>query len=168
MVKERFWEQIIVDVLINNNDRNNGNWGILYEDGIYKLAPVFGNGASFSNKLPDNKLEEMLKDPARFSQSANMSKTIYTLNGKLLFAKYLALIENKEFHEMALGLVALIKSKMDEIIRFVNDIESYYNDIQICSNIRKKFHIKSMEYRLENFLEPLIGEKNIKNFKKMY
>ena len=28
-IKERFWEQAIIDILINNNDRNNGNWGVV-------------------------------------------------------------------------------------------------------------------------------------------
>jgi hypothetical protein len=32
-IVDRFWEQVIVDALINNNDRNNGNWGVLYENG---------------------------------------------------------------------------------------------------------------------------------------
>ena len=43
-IRQRFWEQILVDVLINNNDRNSGNWGVLYENGTYRLAPVFDNG----------------------------------------------------------------------------------------------------------------------------
>lgn len=59
-IQTRFWEQFIVDMLINNNDRNNGNWGVLYENGEYRLAPVFDNGASFSNKTPDCKIIECL------------------------------------------------------------------------------------------------------------
>ena len=29
---DRFYEQAIIDIFINNNDRNNGNWGILREN----------------------------------------------------------------------------------------------------------------------------------------
>ena len=61
-IQMRFWEQILVDCLINNNDRNNGNWGILYEDGRYRLAPVFDNGGAFSNKTTDEKLLNLLND----------------------------------------------------------------------------------------------------------
>ena len=98
-IQTRFWEQVIVDALINNNDRNNGNWGILYEEGKYKLAPVFDNGAAFYNKLPDSKLSEYLADAAKFQQSADMSRTVFALNGKPLMANDLTLTENADFYE---------------------------------------------------------------------
>ena len=43
-IVDRFWEQVIVDALINNNDRNNGNWGVLYENGEQE----------FINCIPEN------------------------------------------------------------------------------------------------------------------
>lgn len=56
IVLERFWTMFIIDTLIYNNDRNNGNWGlIIYGD--VKLAPVYDDGNSFNNKFSD---EEML------------------------------------------------------------------------------------------------------------
>ena len=40
------------DIFINNNDRNNGNWGILRnKDGVDRLAPIFDNGGSFQTKI---------------------------------------------------------------------------------------------------------------------
>lgn len=42
-------KQVIVDELINNNDRNSGNWGIIIEGGMIKPSPVFDNAASFFN-----------------------------------------------------------------------------------------------------------------------
>lgn len=74
-IKERFWDCVIVDTLINNNDRNNGNWGVLYKGGAYELAPVFDNGASFSNKLSDERIEMILKDKKRLLQSAMSCST---------------------------------------------------------------------------------------------
>ena len=51
-LESRFWIQSIIDVLINNNDRNSGNWGILFDKKkkAYRVAPVFDNGGSFYNK----------------------------------------------------------------------------------------------------------------------
>lgn len=47
-IKERFWDMFVVDAFIRNNDRNNGNWGILEKpDGTMELAPVYDNGNSF-------------------------------------------------------------------------------------------------------------------------
>ncbi len=44
-VSERFWDQIVIDGLIGNNDRKNGNWGILSCGDKRELAPIFDNGA---------------------------------------------------------------------------------------------------------------------------
>lgn len=154
-IKERFWEQMIVDVLINNNDRNNGNWGILYEDGAYRLAPVYDNGAAFSNKLPDYKLEQMLDSEERFIQSTEASKTVYAIDGKQLLAKDLTSIEDDGLYEAAARFVPLIKSKLDEIADFINRIPDNCDGVPICSQIRKCYYIRSIDYRCEHFLTPL-------------
>ena len=70
-MSERFWDCVIIDGLINNNDRNSGNWGILrYSDGSVALAPIFDNGASFSTKMSDEKMKAMLRYDKRFFSSA--------------------------------------------------------------------------------------------------
>ncbi|MCR5608986.1 MAG: CtkA family protein [Lachnospiraceae bacterium] len=154
-IKKRFWEQVLVDVLINNNDRNNGNWGVLYEDGNYKIAPVLDNGAAFSNKLPDSKLTEILEDKSRFIQSVNMSKTVYALGGKPLYAKDLCLIENEEFYKTAEYLVPIMEKRMEKMKDFINDIPEKNGDVYICSDVRKKYYIKSIEYRYNYFILPV-------------
>lgn len=154
-INERFWEQVLVDALINNNDRNNGNWGVLYEDGVYRLAPVFDNGASFSNKLPDSKLQEMNEDEARFIQSVEMSKTVFALGGKPLAVKDITLIEDEGLYETAVTLVPLIQSKLDEIKIFIEQIPESRAGLSICSEIRKVFYINSIAYRFEHFLMPV-------------
>lgn len=46
-LKERFWDMFIVDALIGNWDRHNGNWGFLYNVGkdTMELAPVYDCGS---------------------------------------------------------------------------------------------------------------------------
>ena len=41
----RFFEVAIVDILINNNDRNEDNWGVIKNksESKYSLAPVYDN-----------------------------------------------------------------------------------------------------------------------------
>ncbi len=47
-LKRRFWDMFIVDALIGNWDRHNGNWGFLYNSRTDEmtLAPVFDCGSS--------------------------------------------------------------------------------------------------------------------------
>ena len=98
-VESRFWEQFLVDMLINNNDRNNGNWGVLYENEKYKLAPVFDNGASFSNKTPERKLVRMSVDREYLQQSINSNMSIYRINGHRIHGKDMINIENENFYK---------------------------------------------------------------------
>lgn len=161
-IKDRFWEQFIIDILINNNDRNNGNWGVLYEQGDYKLAPVFDNGASFSNKLPDKKLSSYLQDNQKMQRSIDTSKTVYSKDGQQIYAKDLVQLEYADLYRTAEKLIPKIADKMSEIEDFILKIPERYNNITICSETRKMFYIKTMQMRLEQYLLPTL--ENAKNY----
>lgn len=84
-IKERFWDCVVIDGLINNNDRNSGNWGILRQlDGKVKLAPVFDNGASFSSKLGDEQVHVRMQSVERLTSSSINTTSGYNLNKKVL------------------------------------------------------------------------------------
>lgn len=153
-INTRFWQQFIVDVLINNNDRNNGNWGVLYQNGKYALAPVFDNGASFSNKLPDYKLELCLSDSVRMNQSLDTSRTAYSLNGSQIYAKDILSLDYEDLYKTAINLIPIIEAKLPEIAQFICDIPNKAHGFDICSNVRKCFYIRSMEMRMEKYLKP--------------
>ena len=57
-VVERFWDMFVIDAFIGNNDRNNGNWGLLWDNTLStaELAPVYDNDNAFFNK---RSLEQM-------------------------------------------------------------------------------------------------------------
>lgn len=63
VIKERFWDTFIVDALIGNWDRHNGNWGILYDEasGEVELAPVFDCGSSLFPQADDEIMTKTLK-----------------------------------------------------------------------------------------------------------
>jgi hypothetical protein len=68
---QRFWEMFVVDALIGNNDRNNGNWGLIFRyDGAIELAPVYDNGNAFYNKRSPAKMLARLSNRAEFEQDA--------------------------------------------------------------------------------------------------
>ena len=54
-LQERFWDMFIVDALIGNWDRHNGNWGFLYDEvhDSVELAPVFDCGSSLYPQVDD-------------------------------------------------------------------------------------------------------------------
>lgn len=150
-IKERFWEMFIVDIFINNNDRNNGNWGALYEDGIYRLAPVFDNGAAFSTKLTDRKLTKFLGNEERALTSILNGTTVYETGGKNIRAKDILIMENEGLLKVAYKVVSVIENKMYDIKRFIQSIPETKDSITVCSEVRKQFYIKTMELKLKHF-----------------
>ena len=153
-IEKRFWDMVVVDALINNNDRNNSNWGVLYEDGVYKLAPVYDNGAAFSNKVSDEKLLKQLQNKDIMLQSINSATTAYSLKDKQIFTKDLFQLEYNGFKESVLRNVPLFVDKKEEIIKMIKEIPESYNGKYICSDVRKEAYIQNMDMRMEYYFLP--------------
>ena len=140
-MSERFWDCVMIDGLINNNDRNSGNWGILrYSDGSLALAPVFDNGASFSTKISDEKINDMLKNEDRILSIAISTVTGYNIDGKALQFGALLKLEDKDIHNAVKRVVPQIQRHMDAITDFIYAIPNADNGIEIISEIRKEFY----------------------------
>lgn len=65
-VRERFWDMFVVDAVIGNSDRNNTNWGFIFDAarGTARLAPVFDNGNCLFNKRSADADLDALSDEA--------------------------------------------------------------------------------------------------------
>lgn len=161
-IKERFWEQAVIDIFINNNDRNNGNWGILRDaEGNDRLAPVFDNGGCFQTKLSESKLEKLLQNPQLVIKNASNIQTAYGVKGHTLSA-----IHFLDLYEKQNGLCDAIKkvipnisSHMLEIYRFITQIPEIYctmdnRTLVVCSENRKKLFLMQLQARYENLLLP--------------
>lgn len=156
MLKKRFWDMFIIDALIGNNDRNNGNWGVLVnnENNETTIAPVFDNGASFNTKSSDDEIEAILNDNTRFVESAYKSRTcIFEENTKQISQfKYIESLKNKECNEALIRIVP--KINLNKIYDMINEIPENFEGIDIISKKRKEFYIKCLKYRYENSLYP--------------
>lgn len=53
-----------------------------------------------------------------------------------------------------IDIVSLIIEKFHDIKQIFMDIPENYQGLYICSNCRKKFYIKSIEYRIHELLVP--------------
>lgn len=156
-LKERFWDMFVIDSFIGNNDRNEGNWGVILnkDTNELRLSPVFDNGAAFYNKTNDDKLSSIYSDKFKFKQSVyDSSVSIYKLNGKLINPlKYIESMENEECNKAVLRMIP--KINMDEIKRIFDEIPEEYNGLPVLSEIQKLYYLKSLEYKYENVLDPV-------------
>ena len=155
-IRERFWDCVIVDGLINNNDRNSGNWGVLRKfNGEMILAPIFDNGASFSTKLSDGQIQRLLTDESKLASSAMNTITGYNLDGKVLHFKELLNMQEVDLNHAILRVVPLICSHWQDIENVIREIPNEYQGISIISEARKDFYLKGMEMRLKQQIIPV-------------
>lgn len=153
-LKERFWETVIIDVLIGNNDRNNGNWGLLFDENTnsYEIAPVYDNGNAFNNKTNDTRISELLHNDG--IDRILGERTIYTFNNKILSAKNIFMIDDYDFKNAILKIYPLIHECLPEIEKFINSIPNTVKDIPIISEDRKSYYVKSIKVREQFLLQP--------------
>ncbi len=154
--KERFWDCAVVDVMINNNDRNNGNWGVLKKQEKYALAPIYDNGASFSSKLSDAQISNILNNSARLEQSINMTRTAYSYQGKELMGKNLLQLDIDDLKKSIQKNTALYYEKEEKINNFIDEIPETFDSFAVCSKENKELIKTTMKLRVERLIEPAV------------
>lgn len=156
-LKERFWDMFVIDAFISNNDRNEGNWGLVLNKKTNKLrvSPVFDNGASFYNKASDDKLLSIFNDDVKFRQVVyDSSVSIYRINDKLINPlKYIEKMENEDCNSAILRMVS--KIDIDKIRRMFDELPEEYNGLPVLSKVQKEYYIKTLEYRYNNVFIPV-------------
>lgn len=76
-VRERFWDMFVTDAFILNNDRNNGNWGVLRRKFGIELAPVFDNGNCLFNKRNPSVAGRRILDEALIEEDARNGRSFF-------------------------------------------------------------------------------------------
>ena len=166
-LKKRFWDMFVVDALIGNNDRNNGNWGLIKNrGGSYRVSPIFDNGSSFLPKSSEQKLERILKDEAMLKNMIYSGYScIFELKGhRINPIKYMENTENMDCKKAILRIVPRIHEHLDDFKKLIYDIPNQFKGVPIISDTTKKTYTILLESRYEKFLEPLSRriEKTIK------
>ena len=61
---EHFWDMFIIDAMLGNFDRHNGNWGFLYDSisGKTEIAPIFDCGSCLLPQADETVMREVLND----------------------------------------------------------------------------------------------------------
>lgn len=162
-VSERFWDQIVIDGLIGNNDRNNGNWGILSCGDKRELAPIFDNGACFYPKKSTLAIEQLLKLPEadQARNNANIQEPFILDGEHHLNYKFMLDLDETKISASQLKLLKasivkntqLVESKLDDIVAFIKLIPNEYNGFEIITEPRREYYIKSFITRFENVLK---------------
>ena len=140
--ERHFWETALVDIYIDNKDRDNGNRGLLYHsaDKSYTIAPVYDNGNSFSTKASVQQLERYLEEPSdKWAIRMTGSRTPYILGEHLLSAKKFLSLNEPGLRQAVKDIVPEIQNKQKEIDEFIAGIPAQYRGIPVCGEVQKEF-----------------------------
>ena len=157
--EERFWDVVLIDMLINNNDRNEDNWGVVKfkKEKIYILAPIFDCGNCFYGKASEDRIASILEDDNKLFSSAINGITAYEDDDEkrisaLSILEYIK-VNNKETFSRVYNNVI---NHFGEIENLINSIPFSYMDTQIISSIRKEYYLKTLMIRLNYILKEYI------------
>ena len=147
-LKEWFWNVFIIDALIGNWDRHNGNWGFLYdvEHDDMTIAPIFDCGSCLYPQAD----EEIMK--ATLENKAEQDLRIFSipLSGiksggkKINYFDFISSLQNKDCNAALKRILPRID--MDKINRIVD--ETPY-----ISELQKDFYKTMLAKRKEKILD---------------
>ena len=147
-LSERFWDMFIVDALIGNWDRHNGNWGFLYnlEKDTLRLAPVFDCGSSLYPQADNDMIRIVLNNAGeRNARIYNYPMSAITINDKKInYYNFISSCQNDNCNAALMRTVP--KIDMDKIYEIVQDTP-------FIDNLQKDFYTTMIKERKERILD---------------
>ncbi|HIS63352.1 MAG TPA: HipA domain-containing protein [Candidatus Scybalomonas excrementigallinarum] len=143
-----FWDMFIVDALLGNFDRHNGNWGFLvnYGTGEVKIAPIFDCGSCLYPQIEEKQMEYVLQDKKEIEKRIFVFPTsaIKVDEMKLNYFDFLNTTDNIN----CLKSLKDISNKID-----MNKINSIIEGTPYISEIHKRFLKTMVRQRKEQIID---------------
>lgn len=146
--EEFFWKMFVVDFLIGNIDRNNGNWGILKNELTHerKMAPVYDNGNCLNNLISDNQIKDII-DNDKFDVYLSNQLSFFVDDDEKPINMFEMLKSHKE-EKLEKALIEIVpKIDIEKINEMVDGIPD-----EIASKLRKKYYKTIVKLRYETCL----------------
>ncbi len=141
MTKQKFWDMFVIDSLIGNTDRHNGNWGFLLNKTTRKaeFSPIYDCGSCLNPMLEDQEIEGFSEVELK-NLVVNCYSCIKEDGKKINYMSFIKQKKNEECNNAIKRLFANIN--IDEIKKFIDNIEC-------MSDVRKEFYKDIISQRYE-------------------
>lgn len=139
--KEMFWNMFVIDSLIGNTDRHNGNWGFLVNKstGKIKFSPIYDCGSCLNPIIEDDEIVKMNETEIK-NLALNCYSCIKEDGKKINYMSYIKSLKNAECTNAVKRLIPNID---------INKIIEFIDNISCISNIRKNFYKKILMLRYD-------------------
>lgn len=145
--KNFFWDMFIVDCLIGNTDRHNGNFGFIknIKTEELTLAPIYDCGSCLFSTFTDEKMEDVLNNEGLLRDCIKNTSSAIKYNGsKIKYYDFITKLENDDCSEALMRMYPRID---------INKINDIIDEISCITNIRKKFYKVIIKYKYEEILQ---------------
>lgn len=149
----RFWDMFIVDALIGNWDRHNGNWGFLYDTVTDKmeLAPVYDCGSCLYPQADEKIMKLVLEDEdERNLRIFEMPTSAIILNGKRV--KYFDFISSLQNEDCSAAL-RRIAPRVDLV-----KINALVDGTPALTDLQRQFYKTMLAERKRKLLDLPLGK----------
>ena len=146
-----FFNTLVVDALIGNEDRHQDNFGFAYKDNEdidkIKYSPIYDCGSCLSPLLSDEKMKEIINDDELFKNQEYNIMYKYCENGKRIYIHqfYDNILNNNDLKNALLR----VYPKID-----IDKINDMINNTEYLSDIRKEYLKKAIKVRYDLILTP--------------
>ncbi len=139
--KAMFWNMFIVDSIIGNTDRHNGNWGFMLniKNGKVEFSPIYDCGSCLNPMLDDKQIEK-LNDVEVKNLAINCYSCLKENGKKINYMSYIKEMKNEECNNAIVRVFNNIN---------LNEIESFIDEIECMSKVRKEFYKNIIRQRYD-------------------
>lgn len=144
-IKEKFWDMFIVDSLIGNTDRHNGNWGLLVnaKSNMTEFAPIYDCGSCLNPMIDDEEIKK-LSDVEIKNLAINCYSCIKENGKKINYMSFIKEHKNQDCNNAIRRIMP--KVNMENINEFIDDIDC-------MQDIRKAFYKNIILFRYQILLD---------------
>lgn len=144
-----FWEMFVIDALLGNFDRHNGNWGFLYDpvSKITDIAPVYDCGSCLLPQADEGVMQSVLENEDALNQRVFQFPTsAVKLNGrKINYYDFLMKAEHTDCN----AAVKRIYGRLD-----LEKIRNLIEETPYISRLQKMFYERYIGARISLILSP--------------
>lgn len=152
-LKKHFWDMFVVDSLIGNFDRHNGNWGFLINEDKkdIKISPVYDCGSCLFSEMDIEKKMEVMKEKKELEYRLYVipKSAITHKDKKISYFDFLRSNTNSDCTQSLIDISNRIN---------LNEINQIIDKIDLISDEEKEFYKFLIKERKEGIIDKALSQ----------